>query len=256
MCKSKLGGILCVTNRSLCRRPFEEQMDIVCALHPRAVILREKDLAESDYEELARRILLICDRHHVPLIPHFYPEAARALGLRRIHLPLWKLREVTGNGAAYPDDIKGCDTSSRNGKYIFPSNSGGGKPDYPLNRESGTDSTSNRNTESAISSNRWKGSTQYLKNVFDVIGCSVHSVEEAREAVRLGATYLSAGHIFETDCKKGLPPRGLDFLREVCASVPVPVYAIGGIHLDPEQLTLVQSCEAAGACIMSGLMTI
>ena len=25
----------------------------------------------------------------------------------------------------------------------------------------------------------------------------------------LGATYVVAGHIFETDCKKGLEPRGI-----------------------------------------------
>ena len=30
--------------------------------------------------------------------------------------------------------------------------------------------------------------------------------------------------------QKGLPPRGLDFLREVCRSVDIPVYAIGGIR--------------------------
>ena len=46
---------------------------------------------------------------------------------------------------------------------------------------------------------------------FHKIGTSVHSVEDAMEAERLGATYVTAGHIFTTDCKKGLPPRGLDF---------------------------------------------
>lgn len=42
-------------------------------------------------------------------------------------------------------------------------------------------------------------------------GVSVHSVEEAKEAELLGASYLIAGHIFHTECKKGLPPRGCDF---------------------------------------------
>lgn len=37
---------------------------------------------------------------------------------------------------------------------------------------------------------------------FSTIGTSVHSVEDAFEAVSLGATYLSAGHIYATDCKK------------------------------------------------------
>ena len=42
------------------------------------------------------------------------------------------------------------------------------------------------------------------------------------EAERLGATYVTAGHIFTTDCKKGLPPRGLDFLKNVCDAVTIP----------------------------------
>lgn len=37
---------------------------------------------------------------------------------------------------------------------------------------------------------------------FGVVGVSVHSVSEAEQAVRCGATYLTAGHVFPTDCKK------------------------------------------------------
>lgn len=91
------------------------------------------------------------------------------------------------------------------------------------------------------------------KASFSWIGASVHSVEDAQEAVRLGASYLTAGHIFVTDCKRGLPPRGPAFLREVCGAVPVPVYAIGGIGA--ENIAQVRRAGAAGACVMSGLMT-
>ena len=38
--------------------------------------------------------------------------------------------------------------------------------------------------------------------------------------------------MFATDCKKDLPPRGLEFLRAVCAAVSVPLYAIGGISAE------------------------
>lgn len=51
---------------------------------------------------------------------------------------------------------------------------------------------------------------------FRQLGASCHSISEAREAMELGCTYITAGHIFETDCKRGLPGRGLEFLREVC----------------------------------------
>ena len=55
-----------------------------------------------------------------------------------------------------------------------------------------------------------------LAKEFPEIGVSVHSVQEAAEAERLGASYVIAGHIFATDCKPGVPPRGLEFLREIC----------------------------------------
>ena len=80
------------------------------------------------------------------------------------------------------------------------------------------------------------------------------SVEEAVEAVSLGASYVTAGHIFATDCKKGLPPRGLSFLKEVCETVSIPVYAIGGITFDKTQWNALKEQGASGACIMSGMM--
>ena len=87
---------------------------------------------------------------------------------------------------------------------------------------------------------------------FRVLGASCHSVEDAVLAEKLGCTYITAGHIFDTDCKKGLPGRGLDFLKNVCAGVSVPVYAIGGIS--PANISKVREAGAAGACVMSGLM--
>lgn len=90
------------------------------------------------------------------------------------------------------------------------------------------------------------------KAAFESIGASCHSIEEALLAVQLGCTYIIAGHIFETDCKKGLPGRGIPFLKELCTCVPVPVYAIGGIT--SANIASVREAGAAGACIMSGLM--
>jgi len=84
------------------------------------------------------------------------------------------------------------------------------------------------------------------------IGVSVHAVSEAAAAWKCGADYLIAGHIFATDCKPGLPPRGLQFLNDVCKAVPIPVYGIGGIC--PENLGDLLAQGASGGCMMSGLM--
>ena len=91
---------------------------------------------------------------------------------------------------------------------------------------------------------------------FSKIGCSIHSLEEAKEAEGLGASYLTAGHIYATDCKKGLPPRGLTFLEKICRNTTIPVYAIGGIGLTDGRIEEVIRCGARGACIMSEVMKI
>lgn len=90
------------------------------------------------------------------------------------------------------------------------------------------------------------------KAQFRMIGASCHSVEDALEALTLGCTYITAGHVFETDCKKGLPGRGLAFLKDVCGSVSIPVYGIGGI--DAGNIEEVRAAGASGACLMSSLM--
>ncbi len=90
------------------------------------------------------------------------------------------------------------------------------------------------------------------KTYFKVLGVSCHSLEDALEAQSLGCTYIIAGHVFDTDCKKGVPGRGLKFLKNVCAAVDVPVYGIGGIGV--HNITLVRDAGACGACLMSTLM--
>ena len=95
--------------------------------------------------------------------------------------------------------------------------------------------------------------SQEQKSHFKILGASCHSVEDAVAAQALGCTYITAGHVFETDCKKGLPGRGLNFLRNVCSAVDIPVYGIGGITSD--NIASVRQSGAAGACLMSSLMT-
>ena len=89
---------------------------------------------------------------------------------------------------------------------------------------------------------------------FILLSTPVHSVGEAQEAQALGATVLIAGHIYTTQCKAGLAPRGLGFLQNVCSAVNLPVYAIGGISFDASQHVELQANGARGACVMSAYM--
>ncbi len=203
--------IICVTNRNICRGDFLARIDAIGRLRPAgarrgadaaggemaaeigrqrpdALILREKDLSQAEYERLAQCVLRICEKNQLPCILHGFPEAAKKLGYPAIHLPLPLLRGLSAKERSF----------------------------------------------------------------FKELGASCHSLEEAGEAESLGCTYITAGHIFDTDCKKGLPGRGLAFLENVCRSVAIPVYAIGGIG--QANINAVRRTGAAGACSMSGFM--
>lgn len=91
-----------------------------------------------------------------------------------------------------------------------------------------------------------------LRKDFQEISVSCHSMEDMKTAVKNGATQIILGTIFETECKKGLRGKGLEFVREICKACPVPVYAIGGINM--ERLPQVMDAGAAGGCMMSGFM--
>lgn len=180
---------IAVSHRMLSKRPFLEQVKIICQHKPKAFLLREKDLSKNEYAALAQKVFSICQEYEVPCILHTYFEAAKELNCHAIHMPLPLLR---------------------------------------------------------IHKNELSG--------FSKIGTSIHSLEEAKEAQDLGATYCTAGHIFATDCKKDVPPRGLSFLHDVCQHTTIPVYAIGGIQCDPLQIEEVLHCGAKGVCIMSAMM--
>ena len=91
-----------------------------------------------------------------------------------------------------------------------------------------------------------------VKNIFSEVGVSVHSVDEAVAAEKLGADRLTAGHIFATDCKKGIQPRGITFLSNICNAVNIPVHGIGGICFD--NVGMIKDIGASGIYIMSELM--
>ena len=84
------------------------------------------------------------------------------------------------------------------------------------------------------------------------IGVSIHSLDEAKEIESLGATYVVAGHIFKTDCKKGLEPRGLNFIKELSSILTIPIFTIGGINKENSHLAI--NSGAFGVCMMSSLM--
>lgn len=180
--------VICVTNRRLAGAEFLSQLEKIVQTEVAAVVLREKDMEEAEYEQLAKEADRLCRAAGVPLVIHSHTAVAERLKLPNLHLPCAGLSVMT----------------------------------------------------------------EEEKRRFKTIGASVHSVEEATEAYRAGASCLIAGHIYETECKKGKAPRGIRYLEEICQAVPIPVYAIGGIT--PANAGECKRAGAAGVCVMSSLM--
>lgn len=199
-----------ITNRKLCegqdlvyrlRRVIDDYMDCkyLEGYILDSIILREKDMDQSDYIKLYQNIYDLVDRFNrdkrlvvnnlprIGLYSHYFMEKSVENGIKNIHLPL----------------------------HILKNN-------------------------------------KKLVDKFDSIGVSCHSLEEAREARELGASYITFSHIFITDCKKGLEPRGLDELNYVVKNIDIPVYALGGInHTNARECI---DSGASGVVMMSNIM--
>lgn len=87
MCK-QYEHTIAITNRKLVQGDFLEQMQKVIHLHPHAVILREKDLSDKEYEILAEKILEMCRESGVRCFLHSRISVANRLGCRRIHMSI------------------------------------------------------------------------------------------------------------------------------------------------------------------------
>ena len=94
---------------------------------------------------------------------------------------------------------------------------------------------------------------QVRQRVGDVmmIGVSVHSVEEALEAVRHGADCLGVGAAFSTHTKEDVDVLPEGMMKAICDAVDIPVVAIGGIH--KENLLRLKGTGVNGVALVSAI---
>jgi thiamine-phosphate pyrophosphorylase len=86
-----------------------------------------------------------------------------------------------------------------------------------------------------------------------LIGASVHSEAEAREAVAEGADFLVFGPVYDTPSKRRYgPPQGVGALGQLARAVDRPILAIGGIT--PERVREVLEAGAAGVAVVSSIV--
>lgn len=84
-----------------------------------------------------------------------------------------------------------------------------------------------------------------------IMGVSVQTVEQAKRAVDDGADYLGVGAVFSTSTKTDADAVSLETLREITATVSIPVVAIGGISL--ENIHKLEDCGLSGVAVVSGI---
>ena len=85
-----------------------------------------------------------------------------------------------------------------------------------------------------------------------LVGRSVHTVDEAREADPSALDYLVFGTVFATSSKPGREAAGLETLAAAVGVTALPVLAVGGVTLDT--MPGVMRAGAAGAAAI-GLFT-
>lgn len=85
-----------------------------------------------------------------------------------------------------------------------------------------------------------------------VVGATAKTVSQAREAWEQGADYLGVGAIYPTTTKVVTVLTPVERLRDICAAVPIPANAIGG--LNEGNLEVLRGVPIAGICVVSAIM--
>ena len=84
-----------------------------------------------------------------------------------------------------------------------------------------------------------------------IIGDTPKPVETAVKAERDGADYLGCGAVFGSVTKENAVPMSMETLRDICAAVSIPVYAIGGI--DTTNAGLLKGTGIMGIAVVSAI---
>lgn len=84
-----------------------------------------------------------------------------------------------------------------------------------------------------------------------IIGVTAKTIEQAQTAQRMGADYLGSGAVFGTSTKADAIKMDMETLKHICASVSIPVAAIGGIN--KQNVRELAGSGISGAAIVSGI---
>ena len=87
-----------------------------------------------------------------------------------------------------------------------------------------------------------------------IIGISTHTLAQARQAARDGADYIGVGPVFATGTKPGVPPVGVELVRQFSEQISIPFFAIGGITM--QTLDAVLATGATRVAVVSAILNV
>ena len=250
-CDKKTMLLYAVTDRAwVGRQSLYEQVE--CALKGGAtcVQVREKKLGDEDFLEEAKQIAALCKRYGVPLFINDNVDVAIACGAEGVHvgqedMAAAKVREKVGRQSLYEQvecALKGGATcvqvrEKKLGDEDFLEEA---KQIAALCKRYGVPLFINDNVDVAIAcgaegvhvGQEDMAAAKVREKVGDnmMVGVSVHSVEEAKQAVRDGADCLGVGAMFSTSTKTDVDVLPKETLKAICDAVDIPVVAIGGLN--------------------------
>lgn len=212
--------IIAITDRKLCQSQsantkntakdidkFLARLELLAKSGVDSVILREKDLCESEYLALAKEAIGIFDSAN-------------------------KANKTNSTNSANTNKANANNSSNECKLILHNFIEVAYKLEYPFfHAPFGVleDLASNKILPQKISKNR-------------VLGASIHSLEELAVALDFGVDYVIVGNVFESACKEGAQGRGVEFLRKISGGLEhykndltkdfaknLPIYAVGGI---------------------------
>jgi thiamine-phosphate pyrophosphorylase len=187
-------------------------------------------------DQLGFALYLITDRAASPRPPAEVVEECLAAGLRAVQVREKDLavRELL----ALADTLR--DATQRHGARLIVND----RADVAL--AAGADGVQRTHTSLPVAALRTITQAGFL------VGASVHSEPEAREAAAQGADFVVFGPVYDTPSKRRYgPPQGLAALEAVARSTERPVLAVGG--LTPARVPEVLAAGAAGVAVIGAI---
>jgi thiamine-phosphate pyrophosphorylase len=187
-------------------------------------------------DQLGFSLYLITDRAAAPRPPADVVEECLAAGLRAVQLREKDLE--TRDLLALADTLR--EATQRHGARLIVND----RADVAL--AAGADGVQRTHASLPVSALREIAPAGFL------VGASVHSEAEARDAAGQGADFIVFGPVYDTASKRryGLP-QGLAALETVIRAVDRPVLAVGG--LTPERVPEVLAAGAAGVAVIGAI---